>query len=263
MKGRGAVRCPAARLAAVMLALVLLGGCAMLQERPGERRFDSGRTRERYQVLRGANTGLLSLKGVGQVALRSPGRMSVSERMAFTAQPPDHMRISVRSMTGFPLLSVAANGEWVTLIEHREGRFLRKPFDSNAFADWTGLAIHPGHLVDLLCGRLPDIDFDQAISVPDGGLLLERQWTGARYRIRLSEDPTPALTVLERFGRDEELKWRCELQGYRWVDGYYLPSDVRFENDDGTVMVLRMNRQEVDEPLDPMMFLLEKPRSAS
>lgn len=246
----------------------LCWGCALFTGGPREPVFDSDATRARYDGLRTVNGDLSTLRGVGNIMFLRPGQAAVSERVAFTLQPPNRIRIAIRAMTGLPLVTLAADGEWIYLIDHRENRYLKKRFQSNALESVVGLSIAPGDLIDLLCGRLPPLDFDEArgrfgVIGSEDRIILKKRWGSALYRIDHAKSPEYMLTGVERRGREGVLKWRAKLSEHRRIDAYHVPAHIRFEGGKGTVLSLRMDREVVDLPAAPSLFRLKPPDKTS
>lgn len=250
-----------------VICVLLLGwiwGCATFTRIPGERQFDSETTRNRFERLKTANGRLQSLRAIGNVVYRSPGQPPVNERVAFALVPPDRVRIAVRAMTGLPLVTLAADGDWVYLVDHRDRRYLKKPLRGNPLKSVLGIDIAPGDLVELLCGRLPDVDFDRAESENrsdgDGSqLVLENRWGRIRYRIDLEPETDGSMTGLARLGRDGDVRWRADLTDYRDVDAYRLPARIRLTGGNGTELFLEMDRAIADQPVDSRLFVLDSP----
>lgn len=247
---------------------MLCWGCALFTGGPRERVFDSDATRVRYDQLRAVNADLSTLRGVGSILFRHPGQAAVSERVAFTLQPPNRVRIAIRAVTGLPLVTLAADGEWIYLIDHRENRYHKKRFQSDALESVVGLSIGPGDLIDLLCGRLPAIDFDQAeggfgVMGSENRIILKKRWSRTVYRVDHAGSPAFMLTGVERLGRDGGLKWRAKLSEHRRLDAYHIPAHVRLEGGNGTVLSLSMDRETADLPVDPALFRLKPPGHAS
>lgn len=247
------------RRSAVLAGILLWGllwGCAAL--RPSEAPlFESETVRRRYESLRSANPGLSTLRGVGAVDVRVPGRPPLDARAAFVLEPGGRVRLTVRAVTGQPLLTLSFDGERLHLLDHTRRKSTRKRQGAD-LSDLVGVPIRLEELTSLLVGRLPAMPLERARGdgTPEGILLQEHRWGGVAYRAS-ADGPEGSLARLERLDRDGDTVWRAELSDYRIVEAYRVPARVRVEAANGSLVALHIERFIVDRPVDGAVFTLQ------
>jgi hypothetical protein len=171
------------------------------------------------------------------------------------------VRLAVRALTGIPLLTVAADGQRMSVLEHRENRYLRKRQGDGTLSDLTGVPIRLDELTALLAGRLPGGAYSRvgAGESPDEMVLAQSRWGGTAYRVNAGPGSDGPLTAISRTDRYGAAVWRGDLFDYQAVEPYRLPTRLALKAANGAVLNLRIARFVVDEPVDDDLFVLDPP----
>ncbi len=139
--------------------------CTILAPRVSERPKDliSLEAEKTISTLKNQNLKLKTFKGVGNIKFRGSKKKDVSGRIAWVASAPDRIRISLSSVSGQLMISVASDGQWLYLISHSSGDFYKKPATASSMRRLFTIPVKTEDMVDILAGRVPIHSYDSAV----------------------------------------------------------------------------------------------------
>jgi len=235
------------RLGKRFLLLCLLGamvyGCSGWMRPPGEIQYDSQATRMLMDQLTAANAGLQAIKGVGRVTVTSGGAQQTYDRAAWVGAEPGRLRFAFRAPTGMPVFSMSCDAEWLTALNHADGRYYRRQIGDNSLSRFLPVAIKCADLYALLVGRPPKINYDAVhLDTADANtddtlfLLLRRRFRGTVGRLRVDRS-TGELRAVELLDIHGNRQYEARLQSTQIVDGYRLPRRITLSGPDGRLVL--------------------------
>lgn len=259
--------------------------CTILAPRVSERPKDliSLEAEKTISTLKNQNLKLKTFKGVGNIKFRGSKKKDVAGRIAWVASAPDRIRISLSSVSGQLMISVASDGQWLYLISHSSGDFYKKPATASSMRRLFTIPVKTEDMVDILAGRVPIHSYDSAVltdnrsqvysteghtvSTRNGGedsgqngyvLVLKKKWGDIVEKIYLDEKKKNVHKV-EMFDAAGTLAYRVEFDRMRATNGYRVPSRLLVSNSDGSGFQLDVDRYWADASVSQSVFVLTPP----
>ncbi|HUV76643.1 MAG TPA: DUF4292 domain-containing protein [Desulfobacterales bacterium] len=269
----------------LFIVTFFLSACTILAPRVSERPKDpiALEAEKTLSTLKNQNLKLKTFKGVGNIKFRGSKKKDVAGRIAWVASAPDRIRISLSSVSGQPMISVASDGQWLYLISHSSGDFYKKPATASSMKRLFTIPVKTEDMVDILAGRVPIHSYDSAVltdnrsqvysteghmvSTRNGGegsgqngyvLVLKKKWGDILEKIYLDEKKKNVHKV-EMFDATGTLAYRVEFDGMRAINGYRVPSRLLISNSDGSGFQLDVDRYWPDASVSPSVFVLTPP----
>jgi outer membrane lipoprotein-sorting protein len=150
----------------ILLFIVILTGpgCALLGLQSGK--SSDPRAEKIIHRTQAFNSQITTSKGTGQLTL-TRGFRKEKYKIAWAAQSPNRLRMTLL-MSGHPVETIAATGQWVTFVSHTGAH---KPHSAvSADPDlnpYINIPLRLSELVSLLLGRVPERTFDTAWILPE------------------------------------------------------------------------------------------------
>ena len=269
----------------LFIVTFFLSACTILAPRVSERPKDpiALEAEKTLSTLKNQNLKLKTFKGVGNIKFRGSKKKDVAGRIAWVASAPDRIRISLSSVSGQLMISVASDGQWLYLISHSSGDFYKKPATASSMRRLFTIPVKTEDMVDILAGRVPIHSYDSAVltdnrsqvysteghmvSTRNGGegsgqngyvLVLKKKWGDILEKIYLDEKKKNVHKV-EMFDATGTLAYRVEFDGMRAINGYRVPSRLLISNSDGSGFQLDVDRYWPDASVSPSVFVLTPP----
>ncbi|GEM_PF-2413348 len=245
---------------------VLLNACAAWPGKPTVIQYDSDATRALINRLTAMNSGLKAISGKGRVVVSEKGAQHVYNRTVWVGAEPGRLRFAFRSPAGMPVFSMSCDEQWVTALQHADGKYYRRHIGDNSLSSFLPVEINCRDLYGLLVGRLPRVTYDKArtdASDNQAGdtiaILLQRQFRGTVGRIRVSR-ATGELRTVELMDIHGNRRYAAEVDHMQTVGGYRLPGHIALIGPDGS---LELDVQEVRprENTSADLFRIEPPVS--
>ena len=208
--------------------------------------------------LAGRESEPASVKGIGELRLRTPSRLRVA-RMAWITASGGRIRVEVLGPGGQPVLSLAADGRKVTGMIHDQGRFFAYASADPNLRRMVDVPIRASHLAALLMGRVPVVDYRSAAveTAADGGslkLALKRWWR-LRQAIYMDTDTREPLRV-EFYDTDGTLIYDAVFEEMQTVGQYRIPRVLTLTGS-GASLRLKTSRVWTDVAVSPEMFVMK------
>lgn len=251
--------------AAILLTLPACGGLLStipVGPTPIEPEPDSPEIAAILDRLASRNPHVHSLKGLARIKLWD-SRQAQHARTAWTISRPDKIRILLMGITGFPVASLASDGEWVTLMSHTENRFYR---DRNPDADLErvlNLRVHTRDVIQIVSGGLP-IRHHAASRLEDmengrTSLLVLLAQTGFPVQRVLLDDTLNTVIHSEFYDESGDLEYRVGFENWAVVEESPLPFRITLENGKENGLILDMERFWINPAVSGDMFVLSPP----
>ena len=265
----------AVRWLMVTIACMGLWGCGIFQTE-GPPTPEEIEALALIEQLKQVNQGLETFKGIGRMRFQSP-EGGGTFRAYWGGTSDGRLRFELRSVTGQPILSLAADGKWFYTLVHSKDRLDRRRMTSNTKLSIPHVSI-PLKVIDIvtyLVGGVPLCPHHTAQLTRSNG----ENSTKIQPKASLKE-PDLVLTLRKRLGRVCErvylrasdmrphrvelydsaynLAYRVGVSGLLQVDGYQLPAALRFSIDQETQIDLHIERYWANPALSPSFFVLER-----
>ena len=139
-------------------------GCALLGLQ-----FDKSTDPHAEEIIhhtRALNAPITTSKGTGELTLTSGFRQE-KYKIAWAAQSPNRLRMTLL-MSGHPVETIAATGQWVTFVSHTGAHSPHSAVSADPDLDpYINIPLHLSELVSLLLGKVPERPFDRAWIHPE------------------------------------------------------------------------------------------------
>ncbi len=240
----------------------LLNSCAGFlgyMEKPAKL---TGQTQYFLSLLDNMNRDIKSFKGIGKIFLEKDG-IRQNERAAWIGNRPDKLRIDIISITGRPVMSVAADGKYLYAVSHRQNRFYKIPETDPGLKNMIGIPITAGFAIELLSGRIPVKKYFSAESFLDektGGYILvfKNRWSRIIEKIYFNKEKT-MVKKFELFKRGSDRPVCYGKTGdIRKTGQYDIPFEIELFNDKARFKI-KTDRCWVNSPIKLSSFVLKDP----
>lgn len=205
------------------------------------------------------NADLLTFKGTGKIKLRKKDSVQVV-RTAWTGARPDKIRIVIQGITGFPVASMAADGNWFYLLSYSQDSFYKAEVHDPDLEKLVAIPVTVGDVILLVSGAVPIRQYRSSSlkQLPDdSGYVLSL--TGERgadmEKIYLDMDRM-RVHKIEMFTPKGQLAYRVDIRGETEVDGFRVPDMLVFGNDDGSGFQLDVDKFWPNAAVSPDMFVI-------
>jgi outer membrane biogenesis lipoprotein LolB len=181
------------------LAVVLLSGCSLLKPTPAAVEMPA-ETRRLLSRLTLQNVALEQFKGLGTVRTTARDGAQQAMRVAWIAEAPDKLRLSVLNIGGLPTATMAADGEHFFLASHAPKKYYKIRATNPSLKKLIGIDLKAREIIAVLGGRVPIREFDNARLETDAAtgrrvLVLSSRRGRVIEKIYLAEDPESARSV--------------------------------------------------------------------
>ena len=238
-------------------------------------------------ILNSQNHKLKTIKGVGRLTFLEKEEKEMTTRIAWVASIPDKIRITLSSVSGYPIISAANDGQWFYFVSHANGDFYKKRPTNFNMKRFFSISIKLEDLVNILFGRIPVVKYDSTAFMEDRSLkgrsgkdfesvevsslnkdikgnknncvlLLKNKWGNIREKIYLNDKQDAH--KIELFDSTGALVYRLELIRMQEIKSYRVPYRLKVSNDDGAGFQLDLDRYWADASVSPSVFTLTPPK---
>ncbi|MFZ3048210.1 MAG: DUF4292 domain-containing protein [Desulfatirhabdiaceae bacterium] len=258
----------AIQLVFVSMIFLTLPSCSgLLSNLPGQSypvafQPDSPEITHILMDLQSRNWNIHSMKGIGRIKIWNSDQTQTA-RTAWTVVRPDKIRILIMAITGFPVASLAADGEWVYLMSHNDNRFYRKQTTDANLEQMLNLPIQSRELIGIASGGIPIRNHMASSLIEDlnkNGIILTLigRYGKPSEILFLNSDPNEPYRI-EFFDDDGNLEYRVIYEERKEVDGYQIPFRMILNNDEDVGIQLDMEKIWIDPPVSEDIFILSPP----
>ena len=258
------------RIFVLLCSILYISACAGLSDKITINIFGHVRTPDSFEpeagrllsALKDKNRNIKSFKGTGRMTFSGKNRDLISADIAWVAEDKDKISLVLRDILGRPIVSLAADGEWIYFVSHADNTFYKKHSDNAGLEGFISVPVKIKDVILLLSGRVPVYEFDSA-SVADAEngrriLVLKKKWSGVAEKIYFGRDCQDAAEV-EIFDTGGDLLYRATFEGEKKVEEYHIPSRLVVSNDAGDYLRLDIERFWADVPVSRSAFVLNPP----
>ena len=212
-------------------------------------------------MLENHNRGLGTFKGMGSFRLENEEGLR-NARVAWIGDAFRKVRIQVMDISGVPIMSIAADGDYFYAISHRENRFHKSRTSDPGLEKAIGIPMKTREAVQILTGRIPVRGHDSAQIIreeKDEGevLVLTSRWGRVLEKIFFDKDGKTVL-YMEMYDSMGNFVYRAEFGDLRIVENYLLPFAVTISAEE-VHFQLQIERYWADMPVSPDVFVLSDP----
>jgi len=274
----------------LFICIFFISSCTSLSHRISEESkgsYSPSETKAIISVLKSQNLTLTTIKGVGKITFLEKEEKGMTARIAWVASTPDKIRISLSSVTGHPMVSIASDGQWFYFVSHASGDFYKKRPTNLNMKRFFSISIKIEDIVNIMFGRIPVVEYHSADLMEDRSiwgrsdkdvestevsslnkdikgnknssvLLLKNKWGNIREKIYLNDRlDAQKVEMLDSAGA---LMYRLELIKIQEIKSYRVPYRLKVSNDDRAGFQLDMDRYWADAAVSPSVFTLIPPK---
>ena len=249
------------RLTLLIPLLLSLAACAALTDRstpPTGTADDGADLAARCEAV---NQALVASRGIGQLAFTRSGRTQ-RLKFAWVSRLPDKLRVVLLGLDGRPLVTTAADGRVIRLMDHTTGKFHRESYPGGRLKAMLDLPLTLDSLARLLAGRMPVFDYDRAEPTEgrtpvEDGIILKKRWNRVgRLYLHVSQ---PVFTRIEVYRQTGELRYRIDIEETRQIKAFRVPRRLSIDAGGARRLTLDIERYWANEPVNPKTFRLAPP----
>jgi hypothetical protein len=251
-------------------ALFFVGGCsgltAIFPPAPlGPEELEKAAQAQRMlSALSDQNQLLKNFKGIGKIKVWQEDKLQFDERIAWIGSMPSKVSMAVL-VSGFPVIKIASDGEYLYYYEVRDGRpYYKKMATTDASLDQIlSIQIKVSDILHLLAGRVPLREHQSASLLGNNSgngavLELKNRWRGVIEKIFL-DDTKSRVKQIEFLNRSGALIYRAKFEEMQTIQGYTVPLRLSVSNDEGSHFLLDIDQYWVEDTLAPSLFVLNPP----
>ena len=261
------------RIFLLLCSILYISACAGLSDKITKDIFGPVQTPDSFEpeakrlllALKDKNRNIKTFKGTGRMTFSGKNKDLISADIAWVAEDKDKISLVLRDILGRPLVSLAADGEWIYFVSHADNTFYKKHSDNAGLESFISVPVRIKDVILLLSGRVPVYEFDSAaVAGAENGrciLVLKKKWSGVAEKIYFGRD-CQDVSEVEIFGTGGDLLYRATFEGEKKVEEYHIPSRLVVSNDAGDYMRLDIEKYWADVPVSRSAFVLNPPEQA-
>ncbi len=251
----------ALRILRMGAAVFLLVSCSGLGGKILPPPVISPEAQQRLSLLENHNRGLGTFKGMGSFRLENEEGLR-NARAAWIGSDFRKLRIQVMDISGVPIISIAADGEYFCALSHRENRFYKTRASDPGLERAIGIPMKTREAIQILTGRVPVRGHDSAQIIRDEKnegdiLVLTSRWGRVLEKIFFDKDGKTVLHM-EMYDSMGNFVYRAEFGKIQSAENYLLPFDLKVSAED-VHFHLQIERYWSDMPVSPAVFVLTDP----
>ncbi len=203
------------------------------------------------------NAELQTFKGAGNVKLWKKNGVQVLHAV-WSGFRPDKLRIVLEGIAGFPVASMAADGDWFYLLSYSDNNYYKSEMKHPDLEKLVSLPVPVSDLICLMSGGIPIRDhFASVASSTEAGYMvslrgdknvdLERIYLDANKR---------QVQRIDFFSDKGQLSYRVDRLEHMDVNGFELPARLVFSGDAGPRFQLDAKNFWPNAAVFPDMFVI-------
>ncbi len=244
-------------LVKIAVPIILLGiflmGCAPLK--PATDPTLDAKARDLAIQAKAFNSAIETSKGTGWVRLTTANQKE-KFKIAWAAQTPNRLRLTAL-VSGHPMETIAASGEWVSFISHT-GK--HKPHSAVSvdpdLATYIQVPVRLSEMITILLGRVPVRPFDQAWFVPGktDTIRLKKHLSSQTQEIVFT--PGGEVAEFRLIDQDGTLLYALIYRQFQEKNGILIPTDISIEDGSGRTLEITLSDLVPNAPVKESMFRL-------
>jgi len=244
-----------------LLAIAMLvSGCSTLSQTPSRVAYppESPEVTRLLLNLSQLNADLSTFKGTGKIKLwKKDGTQVV--RSAWTGARPDKIRVVIQGITGFPVASMAADGNRFYLHSYSQDSFYQAEIQDPSLEKIVSIPVTAGDLIKLMSGVVPIRKYQSSTLLPapsQSGYILSLIGENGIDIEKIYLDLTERVQRIEMFTFKGQLAYRVDFIGETEVEEFRVPARLVFDNNDGSGFQLDMDQFWPNAPVSSDMFVI-------
>ncbi len=181
-------------------------------------------------------------------------------RTAWTGARPDKIRIVIQGITGFPVASMAADGNWFYLLSYSQDSFYKAEVHNPDLEKLVSIPVTAGDVISLVSGVVPIRPYQSStlmqLPAESGYVLSLMGERGVDIEKIYLDQARMQVHRIEMFTPKGQLAYRVDFHGETEADGFRIPARLIFNNDDGSGFQLDMDKFWPNAAVSPDMFVI-------
>jgi len=216
--------------------------------------------------------GREGLRGVARLAVDADGQgpgggaLRVRSKQRIVLARPARLRVEVQGLFGTTLAMLTVDDEQYAWFESESRRFESGPVHDGLLWQVVRLDLTPAEAVEVILGAPPtgpELSVLGAWDAGEGVTRIALGEPGGAPRRSIDLDPEARLVHLALHGADGEPLWEAHFDDYVRVAGSPLARRIRIETGEGTQATVSLSGVELNPPLVPDIFRLERSLAGS
>ena len=239
---------------------IMVSGCGTLSQTPSQVAYppESPEVSRILLNLSQLNADLLTFKGTGKIKLwKKDGTQVV--RSAWTGARPDKIRVVIQGITGFPVASMAADGNRFYLLSYSQDSFYQTEIQDPNLEKLVSIPVTAGDIIKLISGVVPIRKYQSSTLLPSpsqNGYILSLKGEKGINIEKIYLNQTERVQRIEMFTLKGKLAYRVDFNGETEVEDFRIPARLVFNNDDGSGFQLDMDKFWPNAPVSSDMFVI-------
>lgn len=252
------MRC--ASFAWLLVIATLVSGCSTLSQSPSQvaNLPESPEVTRILLNLSRLNAELSTFKGTGKIKFwKKDGTQVV--RSAWTGARPDKIRVVIQGITGFPVASMAADGNRFYLLSYSQDSFYQAEIQDPNLEKLVSIPITAGDIIKLISGVVPIRKYRSSTLLPSpsqSGYILFLMGEKGIFIEKIYLDRTERVQRIEMFTLKGQLAYRVDFKGETEIEDFRVPARLVFDNDNGSGFQLDMDQFWPNAPVSSDMFVI-------
>ena len=243
-----------------LLVAMLVSGCSTLSQTPSQiaNLPDSPEVTRILLNLSQLNADLSTFKGTGKIKLWKKDGIQVV-RSAWTGARPDKIRVVIQGITGFPVASMAADGNRFYMLSYSQDSFYQAEIQDPDLEKLVSIPVTARELIKLISGVVPIRKYQSSTVLPvssQSGYIVSLMREEGIDIEKIYLDQTERVQRIEMFTHKGKLAYRVDFNGEIEMEGFRIPARLVFNNDDGSGFQLDMDKFWPNAPVSSDMFII-------
>jgi hypothetical protein len=241
------------------IVAIWVSGCSTLTPSQVVHAPDSPEVAKILLNLRHVNADLSTFKGTGKIKLWKKDSVQVV-RTAWTGARPDKIRIVIQGITGFPVASMAADGNWFYLLSYSQDSFYKAEVRNPDLEKLVSIPVTAGDVIALVSGVVPIRPYLSStlmqLPAESGYVLSLVGERGVGIEKIYLDQARMQVHRIEMFTPKGQLAYRVDIHGETEAEGFRVPAMLIFNNDDGSGFQLDVDKFWPNAAVSPDMFVI-------
>ncbi len=240
-------------LALILAVITVMAGCASIKP-------DTDPTQDKKAAATAKKAGaynreITTSKGTGWMVLDT-GYQRQRFKMAWAAGTPNRLRLTLL-MSGHPVETIAASGDWVTFISHT-GK--HKPHSAVSvdpdLTPYINIPVRLSEMVAILLGQIPVRPFDRTWVSPENPNKIQTSKNFSGTIQSIVTDDAGRVIRYRLTDTDQTLIYYVTYNKFQEKNGYVIPASLTIGDRSGRTLEITLSGMVPNAPVKESVFRL-------
>ena len=237
----------------LLIVAMLMAGCASFT--PNTNPAQGKKAADVAEKAGTWNQEITTSKGTGRMVLNT-GLQRQQFKMAWAAQAPNRLRLTLL-LSGHPVETIAASGDWVTFISHT-GK--HKPHSAVSvdpdLTPYINIPVRLSEMITILLGQIPVRPFDRAWVSPDdpNKIQTSKYFSGTIQSLVVND--AGRVIRYRLTDTDNTLIYYVTYKKFRAKNGFIVPTALTIGDKSGRTLDITLSGMVPNVPVKESVFRL-------